>query len=70
MLVLSRHRDEMITIGDDIQITVVDIGRQRVRLGIKAPTQISVHRKEVYEAIKKVNIAAGGSKSPTVRSAS
>ena len=51
MLVLSRHRDESIIIGDDIVITVVDIRGDKVRLGIAAPIEISVHRQEVYEAI-------------------
>ena len=58
MLVLSRQRDETIIIGDDIEITVVDIRGDKVRLGINAPKEISVHRKEVYEAIKKENKAA------------
>jgi len=48
MLVLSRHRDESIIIGDDIVITVVDIRGDKVRLGIDAPTDIPVHRQEVY----------------------
>ena len=55
MLVLSRHRDETIMIGDDIEITVVDIRGDKVRLGITAPRNVQVHRKEVYEAIKKEN---------------
>ena len=55
MLVLSRQRDETIMIGDDIEITVVDIRGDKVRLGISAPTQISVHRKEVYDAIQQEN---------------
>lgn len=55
MLVLSRQRDETIMIGDDIEITVVDIRGDKVRLGINAPTRIAVHRKEVYEAIKREN---------------
>ncbi len=55
MLVLSRQRDETIMIGDEIEITVVDIRGDKVRLGITAPTKISVHRKEVYEAIKAEN---------------
>ncbi len=60
MLVLSRRRDETIVIGEDIQITVIDIGRRRVRLGIKAPAQISVHRQEVFEAIKRKNQVHSG----------
>ncbi len=55
MLVLSRQRDETIMIGDDIEITVVDIRGDKVRLGITAPTRIAVHRKEVYDAISREN---------------
>ena len=55
MLVLSRHRDETIMIGDDIELTVVDIRGDKVRIGIKAPPQVAVHRKEVYDAIKREN---------------
>jgi carbon storage regulator len=51
MLVLSRYCDESVCIGDDIVITVVDVRSDRVRLGIKAPSDISVHRQEVYDAI-------------------
>ena len=53
MLVLSRHRDESIIIGDDVVVTIVDIRGDKVRLGIQAPTEISVHRQEVYEAIQR-----------------
>lgn len=52
MLVLSRKRDEIVTIGDDIEIMIVDIRGDKVRLGIKAPKEVAVHRKEVYEAIQ------------------
>ena len=55
MLVLSRQRDETIIIGDDVEITVVDIRGDKVRLGINAPRHIQVHRKEVYDAIKREN---------------
>ena len=58
MLVLSRHRDETIMIGDDIELTVVDIRGDKVRIGIKAPSNIPVHRKEVYEAIRRENEGA------------
>ena len=58
MLVLSRQKDESIVIGDDIEITVVDIRGDKVRLGIAAPSEIPVHRKEVYEAIQRENIQA------------
>ena len=58
MLVLSRQRDETIMIGDDIEVTVVDIRGDKQRLGINAPKEISVHRKEVYDAIRRENRAA------------
>jgi carbon storage regulator len=59
MLVLSRQRDESIIIGDNIVITIVDIRGDKVRLGINAPTEIPVHRQEVYEAIQRENLRAG-----------
>jgi carbon storage regulator len=55
MLVLSRHRDESIMIGDDVVVTIVDIRGDKVRLGINAPQDIPVHRREVYDAIKREN---------------
>ncbi len=55
MLVLSRQRDETIMIGDNIEVTVVDIRGDKVRLGINAPKEIAVHRKEVYDAIRREN---------------
>lgn len=55
MLVLSRQRDETIMIGDEVEITIVDIRGDKVRLGITAPRHIQVHRKEVYDAIKREN---------------
>lgn len=58
MLVLSRQRDESIMIGDNIVITIVDIRGDKVRLGINAPTEIPVHRQEVYEAIQRENLRA------------
>lgn len=55
MLVLSRHRDESIMIGDDVVVTIVDIRGDKVRLGIEAPQSIPVHRQEVYDAIQREN---------------
>ncbi len=52
MLVLSRQKEESIMIGDDIEITIVDVRGDKVRLGIVAPREVPVHRKEVYEAIQ------------------
>lgn len=62
MLVLSRKKDEKIIIGDQITVMVIEIRGDKVRLGIDAPKEISVHRQEVYEAIQREN--AGG-KQPT-----
>ncbi len=53
MLVLSRQKDESIIIGDDIEVTIVDVRGDKVRLGINAPRSVSVHRKEIYELIQK-----------------
>jgi carbon storage regulator len=58
MLVLSRQRNESIIIGDDVEVTIVDVRGDKVRLGITAPKTISVHRKEVYEAIQQEKAAA------------
>jgi carbon storage regulator len=55
MLVLSRTRDESIIIGDNVVVTVVDVRGDKVKLGIEAPQDISVHRREVYEAILREN---------------
>jgi cytosine/creatinine deaminase len=55
MLVLSRQRGEAIMIGDDIEITIVDIRGDKVRLGINAPRTTSVHRKEIFDAIQREN---------------
>ena len=53
MLVLSRRRDESIMIGDDVEIIIVDIRGDKVRLGITAPKSVPVHRREIYDAIQK-----------------
>jgi len=56
MLVLSRQRDESIMIGDDVEITIVDIRGDKVRLGITAPKHIPVHRREIYDAIQREKV--------------
>ena len=53
MLVLSRKKNESIVINNDITIVVVEIRGDKVRLGIEAPKEVPVHRREVYEAIKR-----------------
>ena len=53
MLVLSRQRNEDVIIGDDIVIKVVEIMGDKVRLGVDAPKEVTVHRREIYEAIQR-----------------
>ncbi len=53
MLVLSRQRDQTIVIGDSIRVTIVDVRGDKVRIGIDAPRDVTVHREEVYEAIQR-----------------
>lgn len=53
MLVLSRKKDEKILIGDNITLMVIEIRGDKVRLGIDAPRDVTVHREEVYEAIRR-----------------
>jgi carbon storage regulator len=60
MLVLSRHREEAIMVGDDVEIVVVDIRGDKVRLGVNAPSRVAVHRKEIYESIRQENAQAAG----------
>ncbi len=58
MLVLARRMNESIMIGDEIEVVVIDIKGDQVKLGIKAPKKITVHRKEIYQDIQQENIAA------------
>ena len=62
MLVLSRKPNESIIIGDDIEVKIVEVRGEQVKLGITAPRNISVHRKEIYKAIQKQNLDAAKSK--------
>src|ERR1700710_1122369 len=68
MLVLSRQRNQAIIIGDEIEITVVDIRGDKVRLGINAPRSVSVHRKEIYDLVKLKNQSAAGAAPAAERS--
>ncbi len=58
MLVLSRQRDQSVMIGDDIEVRIIDVRGEKVRLGFVAPRDVAVHRKEVYDAIRRENRAA------------
>ena len=58
MLVLARRLNESIMIGDEIEVVVIDIKGDQVKLGIRAPKKIAVHRKEIYEEIQQENIKA------------
>jgi len=58
MLVLSRKKDEVIVIGDDIEVTIVDIRGDQIKIGVSAPRSVSIHRKEIYDAIHAENKAA------------
>lgn len=60
MLVLSRKKNESIRIGDEVRIVVVEIRGDKVRLGIDAPTDVPVHREEIYEAIRRSQEAPRG----------
>jgi carbon storage regulator len=58
MLILARQKDEAVMIGNNIEIKVVEIKGGKVRLGISAPPDIPVHRKEVFEEIMEKNLKA------------
>lgn len=62
MLVLSRKKNESIVINDDITIVVVEIRGDKVRLGVEAPKEVPVHRREVFDAIHRNENAGGSSK--------
>ncbi len=61
MLVLSRKKNESIVINNDITIVVVEIRGDKVRLGVEAPKEVPVHRREVYDAIKRNEAVQNGS---------
>jgi carbon storage regulator len=56
MLILTRKLGEQITIGDDITIKLLEVKGTQVKLGIEAPQNISIHRKEIYERIREENL--------------
>lgn len=61
MLVLSRKKGESIIIGDNIEISIIDIQGDTIRLGINAPREVQIYRKELYEEIKTENLKATAS---------
>jgi carbon storage regulator len=67
MLVLSRKKNESIVINDDITIVVVEIRGDKVRLGVEAPKEVPVHRREVFDAIRRNEAAANEGKADTAK---
>jgi carbon storage regulator len=67
MLVLSRKLNQAIMIGDDVRVIVVAVDRDQVKIGIEAPREISVHRSEVYEEIRRTKKTDSGGGTPTIR---
>jgi carbon storage regulator len=64
MLVLSRKKNESIVINNDITIVVVEIRGDKVRLGVEAPKEVPVHRREVYDAIKRAHAEEAAAEKP------
>jgi carbon storage regulator len=64
MLVFTRKKGESLVIGNEIEVTILSVGSGNVKVGITAPRHISVHRNEVFEAIKRENMAAAKSQIP------
>lgn len=58
MLVLTRKRGQSIMLGDEIEISIVEVNGDAVRIGIKAPRELTIYRREIYEAIQEENIRA------------
>ena len=65
MLVFTRKKDESLVIGNEIEVTILSLSSGSVKVGIAAPRHISVHRQEVYEAIKRENLASSKSQIPS-----
>ena len=61
MLILTRRVGETLMIGDDVSVTVLGVKGNQVRIGVNAPREVSVHREEIYERIKKENAEKTGS---------
>ncbi len=67
MLVLTRKASQSIVIGTDIVITVLDVHRDQVRIGIEAPRNVDVHRQEIFEALQAANRMAAESSEQALR---
>ncbi len=65
MLVLTRKQNESIMIGDSIEVKVLDVKENQVRIGVVAPREITVHRMEVYLAIQRENVEAAKAQAAT-----
>ena len=63
MLILTRRIDESLVIGDDITVTVLGVNGKQVRIGINAPKDVSVHREEIFERIRKEKVGSQNQKS-------
>ena len=60
MLVFTRKRGEAIVIGDGIEVVILSSGREGLRVGVKAPADVAIHRKEIYDQIRDENRKAAG----------
>jgi carbon storage regulator len=68
MLILARRTNESIVIGDEIEVSIVDVKGDQVKLGIKAPRSVKVYRREVFEAIQEENRKAAETATPQLPS--
>ena len=66
MLILTRRIGEILTIGDEVTVTVLSVKGTQVRLGVNAPREIAVHRQEVYDRIHREQAGEAPKESPTV----
>lgn len=66
MLVFTRKRDEAIVIGEGIEVRVLRTGKEAVRIGVTAPADVSVHRREVYDAVRDANRTAATAALPSL----
>lgn len=67
MLVLTRKKGQSLMIGHDIELSIIDIQGDQVRIGINAPKNVTIHRKEIYEEIRKENLSAVASKETNIQ---